>query len=281
MPAKLVISSGSAVPATEVWIERPFVKVGAGAGNDVRVQPAVSGAALPDVAVYVQFRNGRYEVFNKDCEEIAIGTQPIARGQTFAWSPHERLRLGAGVEIELVVEGDPSPTPRAAARRGQRSPEREPGAVQSRPVGDGSAAGLPKQERARGLNGRQVAQLGVTGACLLACLLMAIAKRDSGTADLGSGTFAQLVVDGLAGSGADVDIRRRLTSRLQAAEAAYLVGDRSTALSRYEQIKRRLDPHRDGLPKGDEAVAAAVDESFIQRLAAFVDSRVAALAPMP
>jgi hypothetical protein len=65
------------------------------------------------------------------------------------------------------------------------------------------------------------------------------------------------------------------TRRLQAAEAAYLVGDVNVAISRYGQIKRWLDPGR-----GEWSAESpdAANAAFLHRVAAFVDSRIAALA---
>lgn len=275
MPARLVISAGSGHPTSEVWIERPFLKVGAGGDADVRIQP--TGGPLADVAVYVQFRNSRYEVFNKECDEAVLGGRRIVRGESSPWSPHERLELGAGVRLDLVVDDDPSPRPRAVGRRVSQPDAPVHAAPQAAAALNAHAAtGRPPAGSAR-LNGRQILQLGVTAACVLACVLMMVVKQGGGTVVGGrqGDVFERLVAEGLAASGSDAALRNRLSTRLQAAEAAHLAGDSAAALARYEQIKRWLDPHRDARPQTADAASAEAD--FFQRLAAFVDSRVAAL----
>ena len=140
-----------------------------------------------------------------------------------------------------------------------------------------AATGRPPAGSAR-LSGRQILQLGVIAACVLACGLMVVAKQGGGTAAGGrqGDVFERLVAEGLAASGSDAAVRNRLSTRLQAAEAAHLAGDSATALARYEQLKRWLDPQRNARPQ--TADAGTAEAEFFQRLAAFVDSRVAALA---
>jgi hypothetical protein len=276
MPAKLVISAGSSAPAAEVWVERSFLKVGTAAGNDVRVQPA-AGVALADVAAYIQFRDGRYEVFNKDCAAAAIGPRSIPRGASAPWPAGERLRLEDAVEIDLIVDGDPTPAPRGIAREtapsaSPRPAEHVPAPAQTaRSVADAAPRTAPR------VGGRQMAQLVVTAVCLLACVLMVAAKKRTGSAaDTGNAVFDRLVSDVLsppapgdkaaASDGIGDDGRRLLVQRLQAAEAAFRTGDKKSARSRYEQIKRWLDP-----------VRSAQDDAFMRRLASFVDYRVTAL----
>jgi len=285
MPAKIAISAGSNGPEAEVWIERPFLKVGTAASNDIRLPPS-AGPAGSEITIYIQFRDGRYEIFNKDCDSATIDSRMIPRGESVPWPPRGTLGLGGGVEIELVVEGDPAPAQRAAVQSVHQSSAPRPAAAATRPAEDAIPSKSASSPPAAGLSGRQIAQLGVTAACLIACMLMVTVGRDAGTAPHARGDdFDRLVADGLSepasgNAGATdtagaADTHRRLTRRLQAAEAAYLVGDVNVAISRYGQIKRWLDPGR-----GEWSAESpdAANAAFLHRVAAFVDSRIAALA---
>ena len=64
MPARLLLLDDESASPTERWIERPFLTIGTDPGSDVPL--ATSGN---EVQIYLQFRDGRYEAFNKHADE--------------------------------------------------------------------------------------------------------------------------------------------------------------------------------------------------------------------
>lgn len=272
MPARLLIVDDAATEPVDRWIERPFLTIGSDAGSDVPL-------AAPDgepLAVYLQFRDGRYEVFNKQAGEVVLAGRPVAPGRSAAWEPGTELVVG-GRRLRLVVEGDPAPGPRpiAAAKR--------PAPPAASDVADRRAAVTqeprdsdagPPRDRGRGL------KMGVIFACLVACVLM-LARDQLPSAAAGPtdpDTFAALVdeafADGQAAAAGPADgTRRRLARRLQWAESAWLAGDRPVAAERFAALKRHLDGSRLAPAAGAEKNG----DDWRRRLADHVDRRMTEL----
>lgn len=268
MPARLVIVDASPAEQSERWIDKPFLTIGTAAGSDVPL------GGDGDEQVYVQFRDGRYEVFNKQAADIRLGGQPVPRGRSAAWEQAAELVI-AGRRLRLDVDGDPTPVPRpdvAVPRPARRSaPEAE---SQPKPAPDQTA--LPPAKPPAKAGGQGV-KLLVIGACVAASALMLLKDRlPLGTTAAPAPareeftTLVTMAFDEKAGARTAAELQRRLARRLQWAEAAWLTEDWSTAGARYAALKRFI--------QNTQLTASAPQDDWRSRLAAMVDLRLDALA---
>lgn len=269
MPARLVIIDAGPAEQPDRWIEKPFLTIGCAAGNDVPL------GGEGDAQVYVQFRDGRYEVFNKQAADIRLGGQAVPRGRSAAWEPAAELVI-AGRRLRLDVDGDPTPAPRldvAVPRPARRAAP----AAESRPQPAADRAADPADRpRAKPAGGQGVKVL-VIGVCAAASALMLLKDRlPVGKAEipvLAPEEFTTLVTrafDEKTGAGTAAVLHRRLARRLQWAEAAWLAEDWSTAGARYAALKRYIET--------TQFTADAAENDWRSRLAAMVDQRLDALA---
>jgi len=272
MPARIVIVDAAATEPPERWIEKPFLTVGTAAGSDV----TIAAAAGTEAGLYVQFRDGRYEVFNKQASGVEVGGLPVPQGRSAAWEPGTELTV-AGRRLRLEVDGDPTPASRplaaapVAARRSPREADPRPApAATARP----GATPRPEQQRGKGVGLR----LAVTIGCVAASALILLKDR---LPTLGGGPVAETAgFDALVNEAFDTaataqpaaDMRRRLARRLQWAEAAWLAGEWRLAGERYATLERYLAGSR---------FAADGADTWRSRLAAHVNRRLADLAKRP
>ncbi len=283
MPARLLILEDASASQTECWVERPFLTIGTDPGSDV---PLATGG--DEVRVYLQFRDGRYEVFNKQTGHLRLGGRTVPAGTSAAWESDAELEAG-GRRLRLVVEGDPAPglRPLAAAPRSTRERAREPeqaGHPTPAPV-TGSVVAPPA---ARG----QPLKIAVIFGCLAASTLLLLRDRilpASTAAASDREAVTTLIMDAFQVVGVEANepaaaLRRRLARRLQWAETAWLQGDVAVAAERYSALKRYLDgswlaANTKGPPTdaGAAGVKPAADD-WRTRLAGHVDARLADLA---
>jgi len=266
MPARLVIVDASPAEQSERWIDKPFLTIGTAAGSDVPL------GGDGDVRVYVQFRDGRYEIFNKQATDVRVGNQAVVRGQSAAWEPFSELVV-AGRRLRLEVDGDPAPGPRPDAAVA-RSPRRSAPAADSRSTPAPDQPVLPPTMPPAKAGG-QGAKLLVIGVCVAASTLMLLKDRlPVGTAEAPAReeftTLVTMAFDEKVGAGTAADLQRRLARRLQWAEAAWLTEDWSTAGARYAALKRFI--------QNTQLTASAPQDDWQSRLAAMVDLRLDALA---
>jgi hypothetical protein len=225
--------------------------------------------------VYVQFRDGRYEVFNKQATDVRLGGEAILQGRSAAWEPSSELVV-SGRRLRLEVEGDPTPAPRPdeAVARPVRRPTSE---AESRPRPSPDEAERPRAKPSAEGRGQGV-KLLITGACVAASALMLFKDRLPLGKAVAPATavedFTPLVAEAFGEAAGSTDgaanLRQRLARRLQSAEASWLTGEWKTAGERYAALKRYLDSVG---PDGDASHAA-----WRSRLVAHVDLRLAALA---
>lgn len=283
MPARLLLLDDTSATPTEWWVERPFLTISTDSGSDL---PLAAGGE--EVRIYLQFREGRYEAFNKQASEVRLGGQPVPVGTSAAWEPGVELEAGRH-RLRLVVEGDPAPGPRplAAAPGPAREQAREPvRAAQATPAPMASLDAAPPADRSR------TVKLGVIFACLAASTLLLVRDRilpssSAAASDPEAVTafikeaFPAKTADLQPGAAKDVaaaeeaaELRRRLARRLQWAETAWLQEDYPLAADRYAALKRYLDASR--LPA--DAGASPTQDDWRARLAGHVDGRLADLA---
>lgn len=277
MPARLLLLDDASATPTELWIERPFVVIGTDSGSDV---PLTIGGE--EVQIYLQFRDGRYEVFNKQSGEVRLGGRPVPLGTSAAWEPGVEFEVGRH-RLRLVVEGDPAPGPRplAAASRPVRELNREP----ARP-GQATPAPTTGPDPGPPADRSQRVKLAVIVGCLAASTLLLFRDRimpPSATAVSDPEGITSLIKDAFAAQTTDqqpaaakepADLRRRLARRLQWAETAWLQQDYPLAAERYTALKRYLDASRLA-PAAEDSPAA---DDWQTRLAIHVDARLADLA---
>ncbi len=272
MPTRLLVLDEAAATSTERWIERPFLTIGTDSGSDV---PLAAGGE--EVRIYLQFRDGRYEVFNKHAGEVRLDGRAVPVGTSAAWEPGVEIEAG-GHRFRLLVEGDPAPGPRplASAPRPVREPLREPArAGQAMPAPTAGQDPGPPADRSRAI------KLAVIVACLAASSLLLVRDRilsPSAVKVSDPEAVTALIKDGFAAetraTGAAAELRHRLARRLQWAETAWLQGDYPLAAERYAAIKQHLAGFR--LAKAAGANPANVDD-WQARLKAHVDARIADL----
>jgi hypothetical protein len=291
VPARLLLLDDASATPTERWIERPFLTIGTDPGSDLLL-----AAGGEQVRIYLQFRDGRYEAFNKQAGELRLGGRPVPPGTSAAWEPGVELEAG-GHRLRLVVEGDPAPGPRplAAASRPARAPIREPARPgHATPTPAAGPEPGPPAERS------QAVKLAVIFGCLAASTLLLFRDRilppSAAVATDPEGVTA-LIMEGFAAQATEqqpatakgttaadepdaakaasaAELRRRLARRLQWAETAWRQEDYSLAAERYTALKRYLDASRLA-PAAEDSPAA---DDWQTRLAIHVDARLADLA---
>ncbi len=283
MPARLLILEDASAPPTERWVERPFLTIGTDPGSDV---PLAAGG--DEVRVYLQFRDGRYEVFNKQAGDLRLGGRTVPAGTSAAWESDAELEAG-GRRLRLVMEGDPAPglRPLAAAPRSARERAREPEqAGHPTPAAVTGPVVAPPPDRG------QPVKIAVIFACLAASTLLLLRDRilpASTAAASDPEAVTALIMDafqveGVAANEPAAELEQRLARRLQWAETAWLQGDVAVAAERYAALKRYLDgswlaattkgPPTDAGAAGAKPAAA----DWQARLASHVDARLADLA---
>lgn len=266
MPARLLLLDDASATSTERWIERPFLTIGTDPGSDL---PLAAGGE--EVRIYLQFRDGRYEAFNKQAGELRLGGRPVPAGTSAAWEPGAELEAG-GHRLRLVVEGDPAPgtRPLAAASRPARAPMREP----ARP-GQATPAPATGPEPGPPADRSQAVKLAVIFGCLAASTLLLFRDRILPAAAVAASDpegVTALIMEGFAAQAAERN--RRLAQRLQWAETAWLQEDYPLAVERYTALKRYLDGSRLDAVAG----AGSAADDWQTRLAGHVDARLADLA---
>lgn len=283
MPARLLIREDASAPPTERWVERPFLTIGTDPGSDV---PLAAGG--DEVGVYLQFRDGRYEVFNKQAGDLRLGGRTVPAGTSAAWDTDAELEAG-GRRLRLVVEGDPAPGPRplATAARSTRQRSREPDdAGQSAPAPVTGPAVAPAAD-----NGKPM-KLAVILACLAASTLLLLRDRilPATTASaFDPEAVTTLIQEALAGKAAAATdpadtLQHRLARRLQWAETAWLQGDEAAAAERYAELKRyldgtRLDAIANRTPTDAQTTDAKAAADWQARLVSHVDARLSSPPP--
>jgi hypothetical protein len=281
VPARLLLLDDASATPTERWVERPFLTIGTDSGSDVLL--ATGGQ---EVRVYLQFREGRYEAFNKQAGEVRLGGRPVPAGTSAAWESGVELEAG-GHRLRLVVEGDPAPGPRPLAAPSR--PVREPIREQSRSSQATTPAPAAMPDAAPPPDRSRTIKLGVIFACLAASTLLVLRDRilpASTVAASDPEAVTALIEDAFkaeatAAKQPAAELRQRLVRRLQSAETAWLEGDEVVAAERYAALKRYLDGSRlaakaktspaDPGPAGAKPVAA----DWQARLAGHVDARLA------
>jgi hypothetical protein len=274
MPSFIRIHGSPAGPG-EVCVEKAFLSVGSGPTCEVRIP----GDSLPATAASIRFRDGQFVFFNQHAAGASLNGAPAGLGTSTVWPAGARVRLADGVELELVVDGDPSP---------MRRPIFVPPVEPPPPVAAGDAfdvagrfasSAAPADVARSSTPKRRPApiQAIVTGVCLLGFLAVVVAGVMQGrtTTDTKSlDQFNTLVDQGLDDgelNAAEPPVQSSLVRRLQEAESAYRQGAFPIAAARFDRLKSyvvgRLDPAADPPPNERQ-------KAYLKKLQAFVESRL-------
>ena len=230
MPAKLTIQSGISA-GTSHWIERPVIRVGSHPQSDV----CLPSADVPSQALTVEYRDGRYRVYNRCDSDIFVGTQPVPSGSVADWPDTDILQLTDEVSLVLDVEDDPTPMPMKMAAEYAYDDEDESD------IESGFDTGLTESV-ASGDQSKTLLQIGVIVMCLLAGVgLLARDSMRKGSQRQDPPSFAKVV----RGAVASKETSPELLQRLQYAESAAVRGNKSTARERFGALRDDLVPQKD------------------------------------
>ena len=250
MPAKLTIQSGISAGASH-WIERPVIRVGSHPQSDV----CLPSADVPSQALTVEFRDGRYRVYNRCERDILIGSQPVAPGSVADWPDTDILQLTNEVSLVLDVDDDPTPMPMKIAAD-YAYDEDEPNIEQQFDADSTDAAASADRSKT-------LLQIAVIAMCLLGAVgLLARRSMRTATEQRDPPSFAKVVRDAIASDTTSSD----LIQRLQYAESATVRGNKTTARERYGSLRDDLVPQKDTLVAGNREPELAILDFVEYRL---------------
>jgi hypothetical protein len=263
MSARIVITAGVSV-GNEYWIEQPVLTV----GSDRQCEVFLPSTDVPAEAALVEFRGSGYRVHNRSAGELRVAGRPLASAQSADWPAGQEIELPGGVRVQLLIDGSPAPSPRPLEPLSIAEPLKTAVGDETRP------AAAPAKTRSLGA----VVQVAVIVVCvgLSAVVVIRGTHKEAPAGKPAEGpTLATLVEDGLKQNS---ESARRLTLRLQLAEAAHVRGNDKLAASRYERLKDYLAGELAGDPPGDPATAASPQKpAFESQLYEFVQQRAAEL----
>jgi hypothetical protein len=176
MSARLNIQSGEF--ENSHWIELPVIRIGRGANCEV----CIDHAELPEHAVTIEYRNGRYLAHNRSGAAFFLNGRSVAAGKSESLPAGAELQLDSDVRILLEIDGDPSPTPAPA------NADYNPAFV---PVDDsdelfpleGTEEDIDEagngQPSPKSLDGKTWLQIGVIAICLAGIVAVLVAKSNT------------------------------------------------------------------------------------------------------
>ena len=261
----------------DFWIEKAFVTVGSAVTADIRVE--MDGA--PPASANVRYSEGQFKFFNQSFEDVTLDDQPVVRGKSVTWPAGARLQFSDGVELELLIEGNPAPSPRTATFK--PSPKSTSPVVDiptadqlDAPDTDGipAAPKPPKSSRST-----ELLQAAVIVLCIGGCIGMIVASSQKPqTAEAVHDEFAELVSEGFAAEQkdpADALRKSQWTHKLQQAERAFRKGDAASARQQFSLLKSRLASARRSDAAGQtDAPAAGSLPAFEQRLLRYAEQQL-------
>jgi hypothetical protein len=229
MPARIIVESG-ARPG-EYPIERDVLLLGSD-GTVASLPAELTGAGH---AATLEYRQGRYTVYNRLPQPMRLGAQPLAVRGSREWRPGERLYPSDAAVLRLEVEGDPAPA-RAA-----------PKAVVVPDVPDG-----PAEEKAAKKGGSKWWQYALIAGCLVLLIGSFLANRDEPPAEGAPGVDIDKLVEDLRKQ--EGDGGPSVAALLKEARASELRGLRGEANRMYQRVAIILrQRHGEGLTTASEA----------------------------
>lgn len=242
MPAIISLRVSDAEPA-DFWVEKRVTRLGSDGGCDLQI-PSTDVAGH---AATVQFRDGQYVVYNRSESPFSLSGHKLPPGESGFWPEREALRLASGVELYLLVDGDPAPSPRPSdneaiehyrrIRHLERAEEAETAAAEQ---------AATASEAAKTGKGASTAQMVlaisfflIAGVLLVGVLMYAFGSGDSAPM---SWTDPRIVARVLLNQSSELP--PLLVSRLQESQQAIRLGDADTARRRLLRLQVDLNDLR-------------------------------------
>jgi hypothetical protein len=229
MPAQIIVEAG-ARPG-EYPIEQEVVLL----GKDGSCAARPAELAAVGHAATLEYRQGRYTVYNRLPQAMQLGTQALAVRGSREWRAGERLYLSDAVVLRLEVEGDPAPA-RAAPK------------VVVVPDLPEDAEAKPDKK-----GGSKVWQYAVIAGCVVLLIASFLANRDDSPEKKSPGVDFDKLVQELREQEGDVgpDAVWSLLKEARAQEQRGLRGEANGMYRRVTIILRQR--HGDGLPTASDA----------------------------
>lgn len=252
----------------DYWIEKAFVTVGSSATADIRV----GTDGTPPASANVRYSEGQFKFFNQSFADVALDNESVVRGKSVTWPAGSRLQFPDGIELELLIEGNPAPSPRTVSFKPSPKP---PSPVADSPATDqveatdsGDVSAVPKPAKSKG--SAELLQLIVIVLCIGGCIGMIVASsQQPQQAEAVHDDFAELVGEGYAPEQKDpVEAQRKSqwTHKLQQAERAFRKGDAASARQQFSLLKSKLGSARRSDAGRTDAPAAGSLPAFEQRM---------------
>ncbi len=253
MPAKVIVQSGISA-GTSHWIERPVVRI----GSDPRSDVFLPTADVPGHALTLEFRDGRYRVYNRCETNLFVGTQIVAPGQALEWPDTDILKLNHEIELILDVEDDPTPgPPRVAAEfDNDDNSDLEPIGFQDAPAVSTSTSGKPAD------GSKMWLQVVVIALCILGSVGLLVREQFKQTTRRDPPSFAAVVRAAIASPSTSP----ALVQRLQYAESAVIRGDIDSAADRFRRLRDDLISQANGFVADNRQAELAILDFVEYRL---------------
>lgn len=222
----------------DFWIEKKVIRLGSGSDCDLRIDdPAVSSHLGT-----LRFRNGAYVFYNRSGDALQIGGQPVESDGSAKWNSDESLECSDGLNLQLRIDGDPSPTPQQDNEVLEYIQEQREEEQRLKSVQDAEAAKELEQESVAttGRSGNQnligvfllgIAAIGLLG---LAAFWMLMPEHSSKP-----GFRATRVVNKLLPHASQLP--PRLVQMMQEAQQSVVLGDAVMGKQRLHRLQAELD----------------------------------------
>ncbi len=176
------------------WIEKGVTRIGSGADCDLRLDGSV-----PSHLATLRFRNGEYVLYNRGGSMLDVGGRPIDSDGSGPWRTRERVSLTRELSLQLVVDGNPAPSPcpdtaMLETYQRKRQEERRLKSVHAAEVAEEAAEALAVSEKTAGRSSATSA--AAPGILLLGAVLLGLA-----------GFAGWLILDAQRGGGGGFDPR--------------------------------------------------------------------------
>ncbi|QDU98079.1 FHA domain-containing protein [Lignipirellula cremea] len=263
MSALIHVESTAADPV-DFWIEDAVMRIGSSHACNL----TIASADLDEQALTLRFKDGLYSVINRNRAVVRLGEAHLEPHATAPWQPGASLCVGS-VTLTLLVEGDPSPSPRPSdkaviemyQRRAKEERVRLKEAAEEEqrehPVagGDESAPQVaPRMQLLLGVGMMAAAAALLVGVVLVLLMPDGGAERLSWNHPKNLGTFLLQYSNQLP---------RDLASELQAANQAIELDNRDLARHRLDRLSLTLSRLDHDAPLeivvGEKRVGYAVD----------------------
>jgi len=236
MSASIRIQSGISA-GTSFWIDRSVLRI----GSDPQCEICLPSAELSPHAATVEFRAGKYRVYNRGSAPIIVGVTSLSSGAHDIWEENVIVQLPGNLRLVLEMDGDPQPCPRHESRRIDDFAEQEH--VSATDTGSPTAVATPPKKASNTL-----VQLAVIAVCVVGMVTFLTMGGGQETTSPQQPSFEE-IVDKLLAAG---NSARPLLQRLQYAQAALVRGHNLQAKQRFLDLRDRLIRQTQAKPLGDQ-----------------------------